>query len=104
MRMLKIPPADADLLEIIRFAARYNAYERWAEGPDHLYRLVEPLARERDATGRIPAWAGMDALRALLFYEFRSDHHQGGSPSGERLMRQIVEAMHLRQSRDDGEA
>jgi hypothetical protein len=97
MSRLKLPDEDADIVQIIRFAARYNAYERWAQTPEHLYNMVAPIIRERDSSGRIPAWAGVDALRALLFYEYRADHHQGGSPHGERLMRQVVEAIRARQ-------
>ncbi len=93
MTRLKLPDDDADIVQIARFAARYNAHERWAQTPDHLNSMVAPIILERDSSGRIPEWAGVDALRALLFYEYRADYHRGGSTEGERNMRQVVEAI-----------
>jgi hypothetical protein len=83
------PDPDGTIEAIIDFASTYNAYERWADEPDHLEALLAPVLAEWDRAGTIPAWAGTDTLRALLFLEQRSDYFDGGSTQGERRMREV---------------
>jgi hypothetical protein len=92
-RTLRLPAPDARFDELVRFASKYNAYERWVQTPERLEALLAPISREWEATGRIPSDLGVDALRALLFYEYRADYFAGGSDAGETRMRQVVEAL-----------
>jgi hypothetical protein len=92
-RSPRLPAPDARIEQILSFAAAYNAYERWVQTPERLEALLAPISREWEATGRIPSDLGVDALRALLFYEYRADYFAGGSDEGEARMRQVVEAL-----------
>jgi hypothetical protein len=58
--------------------------------------MLEPLLKDVDAGRNLPDWAGLDALRAVLFYEYRSDYFQGGTTSGERRMRQVTSTIRQR--------
>lgn len=86
---LVVPTDGASFVEVLEFAATFNAYERWASEPHELDRLLEPIRREWSATQRIPLWVGVDALRALLFLEYRMDYMEGGGGMGQPRMRQI---------------
>lgn len=92
----ELPAPDADATDLVDFAARYDAYERWADSPESLAMLLEPIHREWDRHGVLPAWAGVDSLRALLFFEYRADRFAGGSEDGSMRMRAIVEELRSR--------
>lgn len=90
------PGPEADFDEILAYADSYNAYERWADDPNLLFDMLRPVQDAWRESGRVPDWAGMDALRALLFYEYRADRFMGGYPEGERRVRDVVAAIHLK--------
>lgn len=63
--------------QLIRWAHKYNAFERLARGPEHLFALVEPLNRAFQRDLSIPEWAGVDLLRGWAFYLVRAHRHGG---------------------------
>lgn len=80
-------PFDTELMSRqIHWAHTYDAYERIAggePGPPALAQVLEPCWREWRRTQRIPAWCGVDLLRAWAFYLVRLDRHGGGYALGE---------------------
>lgn len=93
---IPVPNDDADIRDVLRFASTYNTYRRWTKDSNQLSELLRPVLDGWNRDGGIPSWAGVDVLRALLFYEFRSDYYQGGSETGQRRMRTVVAAIRQR--------
>ena len=79
--------------DLLDYAREYNAYERWADTTEALESLLDPVRREWQATGVLPTWAGIDTLRALLFFEYRADYFAGGSDFGAERIRTVVAAL-----------
>lgn len=75
---LPTAPCDLDATAWLKFAGRFNAYERLAAEPHQLEQLLQPARREYTATGEVPGWCGPDLLRAWLFLLYRMDHFAGG--------------------------
>ena len=98
---LALPAPDCDVEALLTFAGTYNAYERWADSPNTLLKMLGPIRRKWESTGQIPSWAGLDALRALMFYEYRADYFSGGSEEGQRHIRQVLEAIRLKVAQQD---
>lgn len=71
-------PGSEDPTAWLRFAGRYNAYERLAAEPHELEKLLEPVRREYLANRAVPRWCRPDLLRAWLFLLYRMDHFDGG--------------------------
>lgn len=85
----------------IDWALTYDGYARIAADPNALLRVLTPAMEEFDRTGRVPAWAGVDLLRAWVFYRQREAHHNG---SGEmaRDWEPILDALrHHRDASDE---
>lgn len=76
--------SNQDLLgRQIAWAHEYNAYERLAESPGDLHRLLEPAWAEFERQRQVPQWCGVDLLRGWAFYLVRADRHGGGYDLGE---------------------
>ena len=64
----------------LRWAIEYDGYKRIASSPELLAEVLRPAMDEFERTGRVPAWCGVDLLRAWAFYRQREHHHDGLSP------------------------
>jgi hypothetical protein len=89
---MKVPAPDAPIIELIRFAASYNAYERFCSEPNRLEEFFASTAREYRETGEISDALGVDFLRAWLFLLFRQDYWSSPDEYGrdDELWRLIV--------------
>ena len=74
MPLAQIPSPEADWPEILQFALTYNAYRRVARGVPELKAVVQPVLDELKRSGTVPGWAGVDMLRATLFFCQRAVH------------------------------
>lgn len=82
--LIRSPGPAASLQELQEFALSYNAYRRIADSPERLLQVVRPVIRALDASKSIPAWVGMDLLRAAMFFvQRRARATEYGSPSPE---------------------
>lgn len=70
----EIPGPDAGWPAILEFALTYNAYRRIARHPAELKAVVDPVLTEVNKAGKVPEWAGVDLLRATLFFLQRAVH------------------------------
>lgn len=75
------PQPGAPLSEMLEFALTYDGYGRIASSPEHLGNLLEPFFAEWHRDGLPPDWAGIDLLRAALFWLQRGAHHRGDEES-----------------------
>jgi hypothetical protein len=89
---LEWPGPDAAPIEVLAFAGSYDAYERWASDPERLEDQLRPLHRAWTQGRSLPPWAGIDAIRAYLFYLFRVDHFRGATEQGLADMSAVIEA------------
>jgi hypothetical protein len=89
---MKVPAPDTPIFELIKFAASYNAYERFCSEPNRLEEFFASTAREYRETGEISDALGVDFLRAWLFLLFRQDYWSspGGYGRDDELWRLIV--------------
>ena len=58
------------------WAHQYRGYDRFAT-VDAYSPLITPAELEYERTGRIPAWCGVDYLRAWAFMLARRERHSG---------------------------
>ena len=101
MAVAVIPSSDADWPELLEFALTYAGYRRIARTPMDLRSIVEPVLEELDKSGKAPAWAGVDLLRATLFFLQRATHmNEDYGPATERRFRVLVEAIRESSSSD----
>ena len=63
--------------QLIKWAAKYNGYQRLASSPEHLWDVVRLLYEALQADGCIPEWAGVDLLRGWAFFLVRSHRFSG---------------------------
>lgn len=68
-----MPPPDADLTDVLRFADLYNAYNYWG-APGELGQMLRPLYEGYFRDGTLSETIGIHAARAFLFKLYR-DHH-----------------------------
>ena len=89
---LKVPSPDAPIIDLIRFAASYNAYERFCSDPNQLEEFFSPTQRKYRETGQVSEALGVDFLRAWLFLLFRQDYWSSPDEYGraDDLLRLIV--------------
>jgi len=74
----KFDPVDeAYEAALIKWASKYNGYERLAHAPEGLEAVLTPLMQEYSTTERIPDWAGVDLLRGWAFYCYRAHRWSG---------------------------
>lgn len=66
--------------EELKWALKYNGYERFAQDTGVYYELLRPGISAYEQTGRIPEWCGVDFLRAWAFYRQREHHFDGCGP------------------------
>jgi hypothetical protein len=57
----------------IDWAGSYDGYARIAGDAQALWALLEPADRQLRATGAVPAWCGVDLLRAWAFATTRPE-------------------------------
>lgn len=70
--------ADHSLNAEVMWAHRYNGYDRLAQTPEALGRLIQPMREEWLSSRLVPDWCGVDLLRGWAFYLTREDRHRGG--------------------------
>jgi len=87
---IRCPSEHASLAELDSFGISYDGYRRFADSPERLLQVVRPVIRALDSGKPIPAWAGLDLLRASLFYVHRRGRFSGPSPQLERDFRLLV--------------
>lgn len=95
-RPIKMPEVEGPLLPILKFAERYNAYELWAAHPHELGLLLAPIHEHWKLEGDLPSWIGIDALKALLFYEYRASRQAWDSQESERIIRFVFSVLKRR--------
>jgi hypothetical protein len=78
------------LTDLDDFGISYNGYRRVADSPARLLQIVRPVIRAVDDRKPIPPWAGLDLLRAALFYVHRRGHFDEPSPELERQFRLLI--------------
>jgi hypothetical protein len=62
----------------IRWAHRYNAYNRLAFESADLERLLQSIREQYRRNSTVPSWCGIDLLKGWIFYLVREDHFAGG--------------------------
>jgi len=89
---MKVPAPDAPIVDLIRFAASYNAYERFCSDPNQLEEFFGPILRKYRENGQVCDALGVDFLRAWLFLLFRQDYWSSPDDYGrdDALWRLIV--------------
>lgn len=93
-RLVEVPPEDAPLKSIFRFASStYFGYERHG-GVEGLRHLANAVATAWTNGGRLPG--DLATLRAALFLESRRWHHLGSEPdpAAEAYVRGLVARIH----------
>jgi hypothetical protein len=94
----EIPESDADWPTMLEFALTYAGFRRICKGLPQLGRFVQPVLDELRETGKAPDWAGVDLLRASLFYIQRVRHMPDSyGPDAEVEFRALIEG--IRRSR-----
>lgn len=86
---IRCPSPRASLPELDEFGISYNAYVRVA-APERLLQVVRPVIRAIDQGKGVPEWAGIDLVRAALFFVHRRGHFSGPSPELEASFRLLV--------------
>src|SRR4051812_9548985 len=69
---------DMNEFALIEWAESFNGYERLAQSPEHLWKVLQPLREAFEQDGSIPEWAGVDLLRGWAFWLVRA-HRFGGA-------------------------
>ncbi|MGW8813004.1 hypothetical protein [Gordonia terrae] len=64
-------------VELIKWALRYNAYNRLATSSNQLLEVLQVLIQPYERDHQIPDWAGVDLLRGWAFYLVRWHRFSG---------------------------
>lgn len=103
LKLSDIPAPDAREDEIFQFAATFNGYEA-NPGESKCADLANRAARTYEETNAVPD--SLHELRTCLFFEYRRNHHTGGSlsPKEREYLRALVIAVRARLGQHAGSA
>lgn len=94
--VIRCPMADAHPQDISRFALSYDGYGRIGRDAASLARIVRPVVERIQHRGYVPQWAGLDLMRAALFWLQRQAHFtEYTAPANEKEMRILVSEIAL---------
>lgn len=104
LKLSDLPSPKCSIFEALKFASRYNGYERIALEPETLAEMYRPIQDQWERSGQLPEWMGIDLLRGLLFLLFR-EHHFRDSGYGNDLvlmkMRQVIDGLRVRLAEEE---